>query len=289
VSETVIPSESQASGLPDLAPTAADAAGALAGDVPGAMPLPPPEPLRNFCTACGTPWQPHWTDCPVCAYRSAARSAATAAEALERSSVAPSLWLYFVLLTASIIGMLTGLSHVDEAHLLIYLSVGHSLIILVWTIWGCREVMPALVRRVNPLWFPLAIVAGCCTFAIATGYLNVLHRMFGLNQIRMTDPLLSRGWGAMILLICVQPAVFEELGFRGVILPALQPTLTVRDAAIVSALLFMTLHLAIASFPHLFLMGLVLAYLRVRSGSLLPGMLMHFTHNFLCILAERWF
>ncbi|NQT11773.1 MAG: CPBP family intramembrane metalloprotease, partial [Planctomycetes bacterium] len=69
-------------------------------------------------------------------------------------------------------------------------------------------------------------------------------------------------------------------------LEALQGTLGPRDALIVSALMFMVLHVAVLSFPHLLLMGLVLGYLRMKSGSLYPCMVLHFTHNLLVILVE---
>ena len=90
----------------------------------------------------------------------------------------------------------------------------------------------------------------------------------------------------IVVLICVQPAVIEELAFRGAILGVLRDLLGTREAVIVSALMFMILHLAILSFPHLLLVGLALGYLRVRTKSLYPCMVMHFTHNLLVILAE---
>ena len=34
--------------------------------------------------------------------------------------------------------------------------------------------------------------------------------------------------------------------------------------------------------------GVALAWLRIKTGSLLPGMLTHFMHNLLVLLAERY-
>ena len=84
----------------------------------------------------------------------------------------------------------------------------------------------------------------------------------------------------------MQPAIFEELASRGVIFGALERVLAVREAIMVSALLFMIIHLAVLSFPHLLVLGLVLGYLRVRTGSLYPGMVLHFTHNLLVVMSE---
>ena len=248
-----------------------------------ALPLPA---LRNFCSGCGAPWQPQWADCPVCASR---QNAAHLANQPERSPVAPSLGLYFTLLAASAVGLVFGIAHAGGVSVLIGVTLAHCVIITGWTIWAWPDVFKALLRPFSIGWTVAAPFMAVVTFGIATGAIHFLHQTIGLRELRMSDPLVAAGygWPLIILLVCVQPAVFEELAFRGVVLPSLQPTLAAPEAIIVSALLFMTLHLTIASFPHLFLIGLALGYLRVRTGSLVPGMLMHFTHNLLCVLAER--
>ena len=253
-------------------------------------PILPAVSLPKFCTACGAPWQPDWTSCPVCLARQERIKQVDQVEAAHRSGIAPTLWLYFVLLSASAAALLVSLGHLDQARLLIALTTADSLIILGWTIWAWRDIVPALTRKVSPIWLAAGAAAGCGTFALATIIIGVLHQLFGLQSIDLDSELFATGgWTLIILLVCVQPAIFEELGFRGVVLPGLQPALAPREAVIVSALLFMTLHLMVGSFPHLFVMGLILGYLRVKTGSLLPGMLMHFVHNLLCVLlANRW-
>ena len=49
----------------------------------------------------------------------------------------------------------------------------------------------------------------------------------------------------------------------------------------------MTLHLEPLMFPHLLALGGITAWMRMRSGSLYPGMLMHFVHNTLVIVVEH--
>ena len=124
---------------------------------------------------------------------------------------------------------------------------------------------------------------------VAYTVVSLLHRAVEVPIIgylkSYTDA--GYGFGAAVLMICVQPAIFEELGFRGVILTALEPVLGPREALLVSALIFAILHLSIPSIPHLFLMGIVLAWLRQKTGSLYAGMVAHFTHNLLVLLAER--
>jgi membrane protease YdiL (CAAX protease family) len=59
-----------------------------------------------------------------------------------------------------------------------------------------------------------------------------------------------------------------------------------REAIITSALMFAALHVSVLAVPHLFVMGAVAAVIRLRSGSLLPCMVMHFVHNALVLLSE---
>jgi len=110
----------------------------------------------------------------------------------------------------------------------------------------------------------------------------------GRTRINYSKPFLSGGYGmaTVVLMICVQPAIFEELAFRGIVFGALQPTLSATEAVFVSAGMFMILHLSPAAFPHTFAMGVIAGFLRLRSGSLLPGVLMHFAHNLLCVALD---
>jgi len=87
-------------------------------------------------------------------------------------------------------------------------------------------------------------------------------------------------------LVSAMPAVFEELAFRGVIQTALESVLDRREAWLIQGALFSVLHLTPLSFPSHFLMGLCFGYLRTRSRSLYPGMLLHATWNALVLMAE---
>jgi CAAX protease family protein len=83
------------------------------------------------------------------------------------------------------------------------------------------------------------------------------------------------------------PAACEEAVFRGVLLPAFLTRLRPATAIVLSALLFGAVHVtwpadglgALYQVPQAVLVGLVLGALRVRSGSLLPGVLAHALYN----------
>jgi membrane protease YdiL (CAAX protease family) len=87
-----------------------------------------------------------------------------------------------------------------------------------------------------------------------------------------------------ILAICVQPAIVEELCFRGIALRCLSPFMSVKAAVVIASAAFAMAHLgAFLSIPYLFLLGLFLGIARVRSGGLVLPMLLHAAHN-ACVL-----
>ena len=72
----------------------------------------------------------------------------------------------------------------------------------------------------------------------------------------------------------------EEVVFRGAIIRALSAT--TRSAwvpIVVSALFFAGAHMNPAQMPHAFLAGLILGWLFVRTGSIIPGFLVHWINN----------
>jgi len=89
--------------------------------------------------------------------------------------------------------------------------------------------------------------------------------------------------------ICLLAPVAEELVFRGAILRALlrwrpsQRWLMI----VVSALLFALIHLNPAQMPHAFLAGLLLGWLFMRTGSVIPGIAFHWANNTITYFIAR--
>ena len=97
-----------------------------------------------------------------------------------------------------------------------------------------------------------------------------------------TDALTGSGhhtaW--LLVLLCVQPAIVEELFFRRLAFDFFCGYTGAGSAAFASAAMFAAAHTgALLSFPPLFLFGLMAAWMRRASGSLALPMLVHFLHN----------
>jgi membrane protease YdiL (CAAX protease family) len=122
---------------------------------------------------------------------------------------------------------------------------------------------------------------------LASAYFWLIERL-GVPVATVSGTLAEAGWPlwAMLLLISVMPAIFEELAFRGVIQSSLERVFNARDAWLIQAALFSVLHLSPLIFPSHFLMGLCFGYMRRRSRSIYPGMLLHGSWNALVLLEE---
>ncbi len=81
-------------------------------------------------------------------------------------------------------------------------------------------------------------------------------------------------------MICLFAPLVEELVFRGAILKALLGAFRSHWVAIlISALVFALIHANPAQMPHAFLIGLLLGWMYYRSGSILPGVALHWVNN----------
>jgi membrane protease YdiL (CAAX protease family) len=267
--------------LPDPAP----------GD-PGATPPVAAPPPPNFCNRCGAPWDPAWTECPHCVGEVSSIIAQSPPRMFSPAVGAPlfsALVLYFMLLACSGIAIVAiRWSSAPPASTLLVIDVVAAVIVLAWVLKDYRRVRDGLAGRGSPVHYLLAVVLGTGTFLLAVFNIKLLGGLVSADDVRYSDVFLKEGygWSVVILSLCVQPPIIEELAFRGVVLGGLRGVLGPTTAVVVSALLFMTLHLTPLGFPFLFVMGVLAGWLRGRSGSLYPCMLMHFTHNFLVVLVE---
>ncbi|WP_320674318.1 CPBP family intramembrane glutamic endopeptidase [Prochlorococcus sp. MIT 1341] len=85
--------------------------------------------------------------------------------------------------------------------------------------------------------------------------------------------------GLLVVTTVVLAPLFEELVFRGVLLPVLVKEIGRSWALVMSAIVFAMAHLSVSEFPPLLVLGVGLALLRLSTGRLLPCVLMHALWN----------
>lgn len=89
----------------------------------------------------------------------------------------------------------------------------------------------------------------------------------------------SPSFWQLVLVIAVLPAICEELAFRGFILSGLRHLGHKWRAIVYSALFFGLTHMILQQQIMACLVGLVIGFLAVQSGSILPGIIFHLIHN----------
>jgi len=91
-----------------------------------------------------------------------------------------------------------------------------------------------------------------------------------------------------ILLIAIAAPICEETCFRGFLFGGLRERLPRIAAALISALIFGGLHATtgISAVPPLIFFGFVLALLYERTGSIVPGILLHMLNNSVALLGQ---
>lgn len=108
--------------------------------------------------------------------------------------------------------------------------------------------------------------------------LVLVVRQLGGEMVQTYEILLDANSWLALLVGALLPAICEELSFRGYVLGALRP-LGPTAAVILTGLLFGALHLSLVRLVPLALLGMLWALAVQRSGSILPGMVMHLLNN----------
>ncbi len=136
------------------------------------------------------------------------------------------------------------------------------------------------LRMCAPRYFVEAIVAGVAALGIAFAWIAIIESAY---------PMLSDDWLASLredlglpvalFVIAFVPGFFEEIAFRGLILGRARVFYGTRLAIAVSAAAFALAHGVGLATPLHMGIGYYLGWLRVRSGSLVPGMILHAGYN----------
>lgn len=102
---------------------------------------------------------------------------------------------------------------------------------------------------------------------------------------------IAKGFGAIpiqILLIVIAAPVTEEICFRGMLFGGLREKLPRIAAALICGLIFGALHAitGVTAVPPLIVFGFLLALLYERTGSIVPGMLLHILNNIVALASQ---
>lgn len=177
-----------------------------------------------------------------------------------------------------------GFSGVSTALFQLLIGLGAIVLTLVFLLKVTRLKTKDLRIMLPAPWSPgfcLPVFLGVANLANLAGAL--INRLTGSPA---TSEMLPSGGPELLmqfLALCVMPAIAEELLFRGAFQGLMRPCGSAA-AIFAPALLFGVLHLNLAQGLTAFACGVFLDWLAERSGSILPGMLLHLVNNALAFL-----
>lgn len=149
------------------------------------------------------------------------------------------------------------------------------------------------LRRVTGRTIGLAIAAWAGVMAVVT----ILYLLYGLLTEGTWAPLLDVihnstdyarfgsatpiDWVLIIVRGLFLAGITEESVFRGALFGWLRPKMPWWAVALITAVLFASIHYFISIIPLGIALGILLAWLRERAGSILPGVVIHWLTDWL--------
>lgn len=202
--------------------------------------------------------------------------------------------VYFaILLLVSLILQLSGLDQKSDAYL--YISYLVSPVAISVGVFGVLKYRKVRIKEIFPV--------KCHYKYYLMGILLIYGLLFSLSWVNEVSvkffqlfgyepreagsylPDLSGGKVVLALLvIAVLPALFEEVLFRGVILNSCQNGMGSIRTVFVVGFCFSLFHASPEQTVYQFIVGCAFAFITIRSGSILPAVVMHFINNALIVI-----
>jgi membrane protease YdiL (CAAX protease family) len=178
----------------------------------------------------------------------------------------------------------------DTANALVQLAtaIGFMLVPLAIALWRGAPTPREAARRLGLRSFPVS--AGKWMLAAIGAYLLFAAAYVALfGEPDQKD--FAEDFGAVpaqVLLIVIAAPIGEEVCFRGMLFGGLRERLPRLAAALLSGLVFGALHAAtgLSTVPPLIGFGFILALLYEKTGSIVPGILLHMLNNSVALLGQ---
>ncbi|QEF96953.1 ABC-2 family transporter protein [Stieleria maiorica] len=146
-----------------------------------------------------------------------------------------------------------------------------------------------------PHWttLPLAVLFGVTlhpSYVMLSKMINHVYPVSEQTAAAMkpfAEQIASAPWATVVLLMALLPAICEELAFRGFIFGGLVREKGKLRAVVLTAIMFGISHGVLQQSIAASVMGIALGWITLRTGSIIPCILIHFTNNALSVSLER--
>jgi membrane protease YdiL (CAAX protease family) len=270
-------------------------------EVPPELPAPelPPEPPPPTCPRCLGVVRVDARYCPKCGRPlhedvPPIRRSVPLAVVLNRVSQSDrpgkqTIWFYALWCLSGVVSSLIARGGGESVPIQMGMEIFDAAFTVGWVLILRREILKLYAQSSGGIAPYLVVAAAAYPIAfVIHAYVTFINRTFSLPGDGGTESFFDAGfgWAAVVVSMCVQPAVIEELAFRGVIQTTLREVIRPFETIIVAAIAFSIMHFNLVMFVPFVLLGLYLGWLRQWTGSLYPAMAAHFLHNALVTLHE---
>lgn len=168
-------------------------------------------------------------------------------------------------------------------------GIGFLLTPMAIAAWRGAQGLPQILARLGVL--PFRIGAALKWMAAAIGAYLVFGILYSLLIVQPEQEDIAEGFGAIpvqVALIVFLAAIAEEICFRGMLFGGLRERLPRWAAALVAGAVFGVLHVftGVTAVPPLIVFGVILCLLYEKTGSIVPGILLHMLNNSVALLAQ---
>ena len=230
-------------------------------------------PHSHYCTACGNKIQPASVDIEI---------------ENKNSKYGLLIASFLFLLLISLTGYLRFFHQYGSANFMLAMYLVFDSFVLLAALFLWKDIKHSLkIKKID--WLVLSgVVAGSYALGIVFHYMvrfinaGLYHSNYAMYMFDETDHAILFSF----LGICLQPALFEELAYRGAVYGSLKNHLDEKSIVIVSALLFAFSHLSPVGMIWLVPLGLILGWLRRYTKCIWYGVLFHMLYNFSAILLD---
>ena len=189
-----------------------------------------------------------------------------------------------------ILGYLGLLQNDYISSFLIQIMVMFAIPLLMYTIFVSKNFKQTFkdtgFKKISARMIGIAFILGIVLYFInnfVAQFFSSIISLLGYENIAQTTTvtfsyeLLFREF----LLSCILPGFCEEFLHRGIMLNAGKKCGNTRYILIISSILFGLMHLNINQFFYATILGFLMGYVSIISGSIFPSMIIHFMNNFL--------
>ena len=127
----------------------------------------------------------------------------------------------------------------------------------------------------------------CLTMILSAFLMKWMPESTG-NMETAYEELLTYPMVLLLTVAALMPAIGEELFFRGLLFGSWKLRLGPVKAMLLSSLIFGAFHMSLVKFLPTALLGLCFSYITWKSGSIYPGMVLHFINNLFSFFTMKY-